>query len=137
MSLFDIQKTEAIEAETVSDYELIINHLNSSAGTCFKSNGKSVKGWIDARLKDGFTVEDFYHVHAVKVMEWTGTEYEKYLRPQTLYRPDNFQAYLNQKVSKKDKSRMLSKMLSDQGVNVFDIYEGGSNNQLLQLGMCL
>jgi uncharacterized phage protein (TIGR02220 family) len=126
-----------MKTEEVSHYDLIINHLNSVAGTRFKPSGKTVKGWIDARLKDGFNIDDFYYVHTVKVAEWGGTEFAKYLRPQTLYRPDNFQSYLNQQITRQDKSRMINRLLSDQGISIFDIYEGNNPTQLTQLGVML
>ena len=36
----------------------------------------------------------------VKVNEWLGGEMEKHLNPETLFRPKNFEKYLNQKSSR-------------------------------------
>ena len=52
---------------------------------------------IAARFKDGYLLADFNYVHSVKQQEWAGTDYEKYLRPSTLYRPTNFAQYRAQK----------------------------------------
>jgi uncharacterized phage protein (TIGR02220 family) len=51
---------------------------------------------IDARLNDGYKLEDFQHVHTVKTQEWKGTDMEKFLRPATLY-SNKFEGYRNQK----------------------------------------
>ena len=45
-----------------------------------------------------FTVEDCKHVIDVKYADWYGTDYEKYLRPETLF-GSKFQNYLNQKLT--------------------------------------
>ena len=47
-------------------------------------------------MKEGYTVEDFKKVIDNKVSDWTDGDMEKYLRPQTLFRPSNFEAYLNE-----------------------------------------
>ena len=56
---------------------------------------------INARLKEGFTVEDFKTVIDKKVDEWKGTELEQYLRPDTLF-GTKFESYLNQNIIKKE-----------------------------------
>ena len=49
---------------------------------------------IKARLSEGFTIEDFKTVIDKKCAEWLGTDYEQYLRPQTLF-GTKFESYLN------------------------------------------
>lgn len=80
--------------------EEVINFLNLKANTKYKSNSKSTIGLISARLNDGFTVDDMKVVINNKYAEWQGTEYEKYLRPSTLFRQSKFEEYLNQKVNR-------------------------------------
>ena len=77
----------------------IIQHLNMRAGTKYKSNTAKTKQLINARLNEGFTLEDFKTVIDKKCVEWCGTEYEKYLRPNTLF-GTKFESYLNQNVVK-------------------------------------
>lgn len=83
----------------------IIQHLNMRAGTKYKSNTTKTKQLINARLNEGFTLEDFKTVIDKKCVEWCGTEFEKYIRPNTLF-GTKFESYLNQNVvkpkSKKD-----------------------------------
>ena len=85
-------------------YSLVIEKLNNLANTSYRSTTKKTKSLIRARAKEGFTLEDFYKVIENKVSEWQGTEYEKYLRPETLF-GTKFENYLNQRVKpKQDKT---------------------------------
>lgn len=81
----------------------IIDYLNDKAKTKYRqveSNYKHLK----ARLKD-FSVEDVKAVIDKKCNEWIGTEFERYLTPETLFRPSNFEKYLNQNIVKKKNPR--------------------------------
>lgn len=72
----------------------VISHLNEKAGTSYRPSSKATQGHINARLSEGFTVEDFYTVIDKKCAEWKGGEMEKYLRPETLF-GSKFENYLN------------------------------------------
>ncbi|WP_419867408.1 conserved phage C-terminal domain-containing protein [Clostridium perfringens] len=82
-------------------YSQVIDYLNSKAGKSFKCTTKKTQDLIKARLADGFKKEEFFMVIDNKVKEWQGTEYEKYLRPETLF-GNKFEGYLNQGVNKKN-----------------------------------
>lgn len=73
----------------------IINHLNIILGSKFKPGVQKTQDLITARLKEGFTEEDFYTVIDKKYAEWNGTDFAKYLRPSTLF-GTKFEGYLNQ-----------------------------------------
>lgn len=78
-------------------FEEIINYLNQQAKTSFRHNGKKTQSLILARLKDGFTTEDFRSVINVKCEEWLhDKQMNKFLRPETLF-GTKFESYLNQK----------------------------------------
>lgn len=77
----------------------IINYLNTKLNTNYKSNTKQTQSMINARFKEGFTVEDFKKVIDKKYKEWLNTEFEQYLTPQTLF-GTKFEKYLNQKTTK-------------------------------------
>ena len=81
-------------------YEEIIGYLNELTDSKYKSTTKATIKKINGRFREGFEVEDFKNVIETKVKEWLGTEYEKYLRPSTLFRPSNFEEYLNQPMPK-------------------------------------
>ena len=78
-------------------YSEVLDYLNLKAETRYRKVENNFK-YIKARLNDGFTIDDFKAVIDKKVAEWKGTEFEKYLTPETLFRPSNFEKYLNQKI---------------------------------------
>lgn len=75
--------------------EIIVNYLNQKLGTRYKVNSANTKKHINARLNEGYKPDDFKTVIDKKCNEWIGTEYEKYLRPETLF-GSKFESYLNQ-----------------------------------------
>ena len=81
-------------------YKLIIDYLNEKADKKYRANNKATQKHINARLKEGYTVEDFKTVIDKKCAEWKGTEMEQYLRPETLF-GTKFEGYLNAKINKK------------------------------------
>lgn len=95
----------------------IIKYLNEMVGTSFHYNTPKTKALIQARFNEGFTEDDFYEVIHKKWKEWKGTEWEKYLRPQTLF-GTKFEAYLNQKVGSKNPfAEMLGVEYEQKGSN--------------------
>lgn len=72
----------------------ILSYLNERAGTKFGESKETVR-LINARINDGFTVEDFKKVINKKVKEWKGTDRAMYIRPSTLFAPSHFEEYLN------------------------------------------
>ena len=81
----------------------IVEYLNQKAGTRYQTKSKKTKSCIHARLEEGFTVDDFKTVIDKKCSEWIGTEFEKYLRPETLF-GTKFENYLNAKMTKTTKT---------------------------------
>lgn len=76
----------------------IVEYFNHKCGTDYKCQSEATASMINARLNDGFTVEDFYRVIDTKYAEWANNpDMCKYIRPQTLFRPSHFENYLNQK----------------------------------------
>ena len=83
----------------------IVDYLNERLGTKYKSTTRTTSSSINARIKEGYTLEDFKLVIDKKYKEWKGTQWEKYLTPETLFRPSNFEKYLNQKIIKDSKQQ--------------------------------
>lgn len=79
-----------------SDIKQIVDYLNDKSQSNFKPKTDSTRKSIIARLKEGYTVEDFKRVIDSKVKDWSDSSMREYLRPQTLFRPANFEAYLNE-----------------------------------------
>ena len=64
----------------------IIFYLNEKTGKHYKVKTPKTVRLIRARLKEGFTVEDFKAVIEKKCDDWLGNEkMERYLRPETLF----------------------------------------------------
>jgi len=99
----------------------IINNLNCVLNKNYKATTGSTIKLIEAKLKQGFTVEDFEKVHIVKFAEWNGTDYQKYLRPETLYGA-KFETYLNQELSDYDKAKAICKA---QGITMSELMNQG------------
>ncbi|HLG26512.1 MAG TPA: conserved phage C-terminal domain-containing protein [Paenisporosarcina sp.] len=78
-------------------FDEIINFLNAKAETSYRSSSKKTQQHINARIKDGFTLNDFKTVIDKKVTEWINDEsMSKFIRPETLF-GTKFESYLNQK----------------------------------------
>ena len=75
--------------------ETVISHLNELAGTRYRPTKADTIKVITARLKEGYTVDDLRLVVSYKCDEWMGTDMQKYLRPETLFRPSKFEGCLN------------------------------------------
>lgn len=90
---------EEKERETEEEKEAIIkivNCLNDTCGTTYKHTTQSTRKHILARLREGFSIEDFNTVIRKKHSEWAkNNEMSKYLRPNTLF-GTKFESYLNQ-----------------------------------------
>ena len=88
----EIEEDKRDKEESI--YRSVITYLNTKAGTNYRSTGSKTRTCINARLNEGFTVEDFQKVIDRKCAEWIGTDFEKYLRPETLFGA-KFESYLN------------------------------------------
>jgi uncharacterized phage protein (TIGR02220 family) len=77
-------------------YIAVVDYLNAKAGTNFRAGSKATQQHINARLAEGFTVDDFKRVIDNMRAAWMGTEFQQYLRPSTLF-GSKFENYLNWK----------------------------------------
>lgn len=98
-------KSKSIELEKEKDIKKrenreiakkVLEYLNQKAGKNFKPVDSNIS-MINARLEEGYKYEDFVKVVDVKYSEWKYTDYEKYIRPNTLFCKSHFDNYLNQK----------------------------------------
>ena len=83
----------------INIYSEIIDYLNSKANTNYRVNNKKTRASINARITEGFTIDDFKKVIDIKSAEWINTNMQQYLRPETLF-GTKFEGYLNQKITK-------------------------------------
>jgi len=79
----------------------VITKLNELNGTNYSTKSKSSIKFIKGRLDEGYTERDLMLVVEKMSYLWNQPENEKmkqYLRPSTLFRPTNFENYLNMPV---------------------------------------
>ena len=101
-------ETETETSSNASDeipYKEIINYLNEKTSKSFRHTSKETQILIKAKIKAGFTVDDFYRVIDNKVAKWLlDPKMAEYLRPQTLF-GTKFESYLNDTIiQQKEKS---------------------------------
>ena len=93
-----IDKNKYIVEQSPTEYPFkeIIDYLNEKTGKAYKYSTETTQRHIRARIKEGFTLEDFKNVIDWKVSQWGSEEkMERYLRPQTLF-GTKFESYLNE-----------------------------------------
>lgn len=97
---------DEIDTEIITDKEIIkgiIDYLNIKTNSHYKYSTEKIRKLIKTRLNDNFTIDDFKTVIDKKTDEWLGTDFEKFLRPETLF-GNKFEGYLNQKTTPKKKT---------------------------------
>ena len=98
-SLEDFRKkyiTGTTQCRTYTDdVEEVIAFLNKTANKDFKATTEATKKAIIARLKEGYSVTQMKDVIEHRWNLWKGTDMEQYMRPSTLFRPSNFENYVN------------------------------------------
>lgn len=75
--------------------EKTIEYLNVQTGATYDAKKGSNIELIAGRVAEGFTLSDFKMVIDKKVKDWKGTDWEKFLRPITLFAKSKFENYLN------------------------------------------
>lgn len=75
----------------------IIDYFNETTGQKRSYDSDNTNKFINGRLEEGKTFEDFKHVIDTKTSQWLKDEkMGKYLRPSTLFTPGKFEDYLNE-----------------------------------------
>lgn len=88
----DISKKKGADLSAITE---IVDYLNQAANTSFKASSKNTQSLINARTREGFTVDDFKTVIDGRVKAWANDQkMSEYLRPQTLF-GTKFESYLN------------------------------------------
>ncbi len=79
-----------------AEAEKVLGILNKLSGKNFRVNDTNLKN-IKARLDENFTIDDCEKVLQLKLKDQYFIENPKYYNPETLFRPKNFEKYLNEK----------------------------------------
>lgn len=95
-------KQECIKnGKNEQEVDIVISYLNDATGKSYRG-AKTDRSAISARLAEGYTIDDVKRVIDRKAKEWgSDPKMEKYLRPSTLFRPANFEGYVNESSEEK------------------------------------
>lgn len=89
------------ESSKKAPYVEIVDYLNEKIGARYSAKSSKTQTLINARMNEGFTLEDFKTVIDKKCNDWLkDTKMSKYLRPETLF-GTKFEGYLNEIQKKK------------------------------------
>ena len=105
------------------NYKDVIDYLNEKTGKNYKpveTNNKLIR----ARYKEGYTLEDFKAVIDYKTSKWKGTEWEKYLRPSTLF-GNKFETYVNEIPNRSISFTKTEEVYEGEFTNFLDIMKKG------------
>jgi phage replication O-like protein O len=103
----DANSTKSKKALIEEQAKEVIDFLNFLSGKTFKHSEASLH-YVRARLNEGYTLDELKYVCQIK---WDDPDHkEKYYRPSTLFRPRNFESYINEKGTKKKLSKQMARM---------------------------
>lgn len=116
----DIVETNTVTNSFSTEIKEIIDYLNSKTGKSYTGKTKAHREHIIARLKDGFSVEDFKKVIDNQVNAWGSDEKMKtYIRPETLF-CGKFETYLNNIESDRHKKDREVQEINEQQRKQYD-----------------
>ena len=85
-----------------------IRYMNEVTGKELKPEDFQKEQYFHDLIDKNYTISDFRKVIDKKYKQWKGTQFEKYVRPQTLFNK-NFENYLNEQSTSEAK---LSKLFN-------------------------
>lgn len=94
-----IQKTKKTEPkmpnmEFKDAIDEVIDYLNEKTGKKYKSDTKKTITLLNSLFNKGYKIEDIKKVIDKKTADWMNTDFEKYLRPETLFKMNKFEGYI-------------------------------------------
>lgn len=115
----------------------VISYMNEKCNTRYQYKSEYVLRRISARMKDGFTnIEDYKKVIDKKSGQWLNTDYEKYLRPDTLF-GTKFEIYLNERDKEyerkiKTKERQIQREKEENEEQHIDYWDNDADNKEME-----
>lgn len=94
-------KSLKAQLETEKEIDAVILRLNEKAGFRYELTAKEARRVIGKRLVEN-SLEEIFQVVDFKIKEWNGTEWHKYLRPETLLN-GHFEGYYQASLLPKSK----------------------------------
>ncbi|MDV6379001.1 conserved phage C-terminal domain-containing protein [Sporosarcina sp. GW1-11] len=78
----------------------VIDYLNLKVNKQFKCQSKAARSLLNARIEEGYTLDDFKAVIDSKTAQWLhDPRFRKYLQPSTLFHATKFENYMNEVLS--------------------------------------
>jgi len=100
-----------------SDVTDIIQEFNKITGKSYRAKTESYRSKVRGRFTDGYTKEDMLAVIRYKFNEWKGDrKMEKFITPDTLFRPGHFDRYLNEIPNDQKKAMDEGSLLKCQNI---------------------
>lgn len=100
----DKEQEKEKNADNLKAHEEIIKYLNKKLKKRYRLTTDGTTDLIDARIKEGFTVEDFKSVIDIKYDAWIYDDKMcRNLRPKTLFSGEYFEGYLNEVIKPEKK----------------------------------
>ncbi len=132
----DKEEDKEKQKQKQKDVEEIVDYLNLVCKTNYRAKTKSTASAISARLKEGYTVEDFKTVISKKYEEWRDSDMERFLRPITLF-GTKFENYLNAPYVTNKGSQQASggrkPKMQDTNQMFAELYEKAANEEVSTL----
>jgi len=110
-----ITKVPSMSIDFVSE---IVDYLNEKANRRLRV-GYPIKKLVNARVSEGYNLDDFKHVIDVKCSQWLGTDFEKFLRPSTLFNATRFTEYHSEKL--KASKDVKSEEITNSQIGFYDV----------------
>lgn len=99
-----------METNALTPAMQMIEYFNLITGRRFRLNNKTYLKAIENRFKDGYTEEQMREVIQVKTLEWKNNPIMSvHLNPETIFRPSNFEKYVNQVIAIKENPKLYEK----------------------------
>lgn len=108
-------KVPSMSIDFVSE---IVDYLNEKANRRLRV-GYPIKKLVNARVSEGYNLDDFKHVIDVKCSQWLGTDFEKFLRPSTLFNATRFTEYHSEKL--KASKDVKSEEITNSQIGFYDV----------------
>ena len=102
------KKNKTIVEKNLDVAHSVIQYLNDKTGKHFKAKSAATRKFINGRIKEGYTQEDFIRVIDLKAKQWLNhREFNTFLRPSTLFNATNFENYVNELVVAREPEKEL------------------------------
>lgn len=99
-----------METNALTPAMQMIEYFNLITGRRFRLNNKTYLKAIENRFKDGYIEEQMREVIQVKTLEWKNNPtMSVHLNPETIFRPSNFEKYVNQVIAIKENPKLYEK----------------------------